>query len=135
MALIEEYCKEKDLNFDEARVYGKIGEELADAIFEGNLTCEVKTERNQWKKTGNIAIEYMSRGEWSGITTTKAEIWVHFLSFDGKVDGGGFVFKVKKLRDYISKNKDKLRRVFGGDDNTSHLILLNNKEIGEIYEL
>lgn len=135
MPVIEGYCKEKDIDFNKDLIYGKIGEKLVNDIFEGNLTCEVKTEKNRWKKTGNIAIEYMSRGKLSGISTTKAEIWVHFLSLDGKIDGGGFIFKVKRLRDYISTNKKKLRTVFGGDDNTSHLILLNKKEIGEIYEL
>ena len=134
MPIINGYCKEKDINFNKDLVYGKFGEKLALEIFEGNLTCEVKTERNIWKKTGNITIEFKSRGKPSGISTTKSEIWIHWLSVNGKIKGG-FVFKVKKLREYLKSNWSKLRKVKGGDNNTSDLILLNKKEIGNIYGL
>ena len=134
MAVINGYNKEKDIDFDKDLIYGKFGEELANNIFEGNFSSEVKTERNIWERTGNITIEFKSRGKPSGISTTKSEIWIHWLSVNGEIKGG-FIFKVKKLKAYIKENQGKLRKVKGGDNNTSDLILLNKEEIGSIYGL
>lgn len=134
MAIVNGYCKEKDIDFNKDLAYGKLGEELANNIFEGNLTCEVKTERDIWETTGNITIEFKSRGKLSGIATTKSEIWIHWLSINGEIKGG-FIFKVKELKLYIRQNWHTLRKVKGGDDNTSDLILLNKKEIGSVYGL
>ena len=134
MAIVNGYCKEKDIDFNKDLAYGKLGEELANNIFEGNLTCEVKTERDIWKRTGNITIEFQSRGKPSGISTTKSEIWIHWLSVNGKIKGG-FIFKVEKLKIYLKQNWNKLRKTTGGDDNTSDLILLNKEEIGNVYGL
>lgn len=134
MPVINGYCKEKDIDFDKDLTYGKLGEKLANNIFEGNFSCEVKTERDIWERTGNITIEFKSRGKPSGISTTKSEIWIHWLSVNGKIKGG-FIFKVKKLKRYLKQNWNKLRKTKGGDNNTSDLILLNKEEIGNVYGL
>jgi hypothetical protein len=45
-----------------------------------NKTIELKTERFQWEQTGNIFIEYESRGEPSGLAVTTADFWCHELA-------------------------------------------------------
>jgi len=110
---------EKDLD------YGKIGEFWVDDAL-SNGTVEVKTERDIWVKTGNIAIEIRGRdGRKSGISITEADTWIQLLSVDGVVKGG-FVFKVADLKRrmkelYASKNA---RLVMGGDDNATQMMLL-----------
>ena len=81
---LEEYQREKmtnnDSKFDIDLKYGQIREQLFADIMEGKEQVEVKTERGMWKTTGNIAIEWMSRGKLSGIATTEAYWWAHFLA-------------------------------------------------------
>ena len=48
-------------DFDIDLKYGLIKEQKVKDMFE-NCTIEVKSERNWWKKTGNIAVEYEYRG-------------------------------------------------------------------------
>ena len=57
MPLSEGYCKEYDLHVKEDMLFGKIGENFTKDLFEGNTKMEIKTERDIWKTTGNIAIE------------------------------------------------------------------------------
>ena len=53
---------------------GKEGERLVDSIFKSK---RLEVKRDFWiGRTGNIAIEYESRGNPSGISTTQAEYWV-----------------------------------------------------------
>lgn len=46
---------------------------------------EVKTERNWWKKTGNIAIELECNKKPSGINVTEAKYWVHAFQDEDKL--------------------------------------------------
>jgi len=55
-------------NFDIDLDFGKIYEEKVRKIFEGNGGIEVKTERDMWKRTGNIAIEIKYKGVPSGLS-------------------------------------------------------------------
>ena len=130
MPLTEGYCKSHDLHVEEDMLFGKIGEEFAQKLFEGNTKMEIKTERDIWEKTGNIAIEMRCKGKPSGISTTKSSVWLHFLSIDGVIKGG-FVFKVDQLKAKIKKlHKDgNLKVVMGGDDNASQMALLPIKEL------
>jgi hypothetical protein len=43
-------------------------------------SIELKTERHDWERTGNIIIEYQNDGRPSGIAITEAEWWVHELA-------------------------------------------------------
>ena len=88
--------------FDIDLEFGKIGEDFAEALFSHNTMVEVKTERDIWKTTGNIAIEIRCKGRPSGLSVTEAENWIHLLSYDGNIEGG-FIFKVSQLRDKIKK--------------------------------
>ena len=48
--------------FDIDLEFGKIGEDVTEALFQHNTKIEVKTERDIWKTTGNIAIEIRCKG-------------------------------------------------------------------------
>ena len=124
MPVTVDYKKDKfDIDLD----FGKVGEKVVEEMFEGDGTIEVKTERDIWKTSKNIAIEIRCRGKLSGISTTTAKKWIHML--DG--GGGGFIFPVKDLRNKIKKRQEdgKLRLVMGGDDNAAQLALLPIEEL------
>ena len=130
MPLTEGYCKGHDLKVEEDMLFGKIGEEFTQQLFEGNTKIEIKTERDIWKTTGNIAIEIRCKGKPSGISTTKSSVWIHLLSQNGVIKGG-FLFKVDLLKGKIKKlhEEGKLKMVMGGDDNQSQMALLPIKEL------
>ena len=121
MPLQEGYCKEFDLDLE----FGRMGEQFVEDMQVGNRKIEVKTERDIWKTTKNIAIEIRYKGKPSGLSTTESSVWIHLLSYDGEIEGG-FIFSVPKLKEMIkSLLKDKIGRlVMGGDDNMSQLALI-----------
>ena len=126
MPLTEGYVKGFDIDLK----FGKMGEKFVSEVLEGNSKVEVKTERDIWVKTGNIAIEMRCKGKPSGISTTESEVWIHLLSEKGVIKGG-FLFKVGELKGKI-KNLHKsgdLKIVMGGDDNLSQMALLPIKEL------
>ena len=122
---VTEYYKNDKFDIDLA--FGKVGEKAVEEMFEGDGKIEVKTEREIWQRTGNIAIEIRCRGKLSGISTTRAKTWIHML--DG--GGGGFIFPVEELRKKIKKRQEegKLKLTMGGDDNAAQLALLPIKEL------
>ena len=122
----EEYAKGFDLDLR----FGKLGEDFVKDIQDGNNKIEVKTERDIWKTTGNIAIEMRYKGSPSGISTTESSLWVHLLSYKGVIEGG-FMFNVDLLKEKIKKlhKEGDLKMVMGGDDNMSQMALLPIKEL------
>jgi hypothetical protein len=76
-----------------------------------NSKIEVKFDR-MTRKTGNVYIEYESRGNPSGIRTTEADYWAYFTQ-----DEECFVISTKKLKEKIIKLKP--RKIKGGDNNSS----------------
>ena len=126
MPLTEEYSKGFDLDLK----FGKLGEDIVKDMQVGNKKIEVKTERDIWKTTGNIAIELRYRGNPSGLSTTESSVWVHLLSHNGVIEGG-FMFKVDLLKEKIKKlhKSGGLKMVMGGDDNMSQMALLPIKEL------
>ena len=114
----------KDNKFDVDLEFGqKFEKSLAKILSVGKV--EVKTERDMWKKTGNVAIELASRGKLSGLNTTKADWWCQALSLNGDIVGL-HLWPVEQLK-YIVKQSVKMGRgkvVMGGDDNTSELALI-----------
>ena len=116
--------------FDLDLKFGHFGEDFVRDMQKGNTKIEVKTERDKWKSTGNIAIEIRYNGEPSGLSTTGSEVWIHLLSYNGKIEGG-FIFNVedlkKKIKDLLAEKKAKM--VMGGDFNMSQMILLPIKEL------
>jgi len=121
MKATEGYVKGFDLDLK----FGKLGEDFVRDIQDGNNKIEVKTERDIWKTTGNIAIELRYNGSPSGISSTDSNLWVHLLSYNGVIEGG-FMFKVDQLRDKIKKlhKQGDLKMVMGGDNNMSQMALL-----------
>ena len=130
MPLTEGYCKEYDLHVKEDMLFGRIGEEFTRELFEGNTKMEIKTERDIWKTTGNIAIEIRCKGKPSGISTTESSVWLQLLSYKGVIEGG-FILKVDLLKDKIKKlqKSGDLKMVMGGDFNKSQMVLLPIKEL------
>ena len=73
-----------DIDFD----FGVFSEQQLIDMFENNGKVEVKTERDMWKQTGNIAIEFKYKGKPSGISSTMslgsiADVPDQVVSFDG----------------------------------------------------
>ena len=117
--------EEVQLKFDHDLEFGRLGEDFVKAFQSKNTKVEVKTERDIWKTTGNIAIEIRCRGKLSGISATEAETWIHLLSYNNVIEGG-FIFKTQLLRDKIKKLKEDgdIKIVMGGDDNMSQMVLI-----------
>ena len=116
--------------FDHDLAFGKLGEDFVKNFQSENNKIEVKTERDIWKTTKNIAIEIRCRGKKSGISVTEAQTWIHLLSYKNKIEGG-FVFQTKYLKDKIvemHKNKT-IKIVMGGDDNMSQMVLIPIKDL------
>ena len=119
----------KDNKFDVDLKFGeKFEKSLAKMLSIDKV--EIKTERDIWKKTGNIAIELASRGKLSGLNTTEAEWWAQVLTIKGEIEGV-LIFPVKKLKKIVKKSvfKGEGRMVMGGDDNTSEIALIPLKEL------
>lgn len=117
-----------DKRFDIDLQYGQVFEQkVADML--QNKKIEVKTERDMWKSTGNIVIEFESRGKPSGIASTEAEYWFHNLAI-GEDIVMTLVFPTKTLRNYITQNMPRMVR--GGDNNTSRLYLIKLQELVKI---
>ena len=73
--------------FDLDLKFGLLGEDFVKDMQNGNTMIEVKTERDKWKNTGNIAIEIRCNSVPSGISTTGSSVWIHLLSYNGKMEG------------------------------------------------
>lgn len=103
---------------------------LARLLADAELKIEVKTETWQWRRTGNICIEYRNRGKLSGISTTEATHWVHELCDDqGKVRFR-ILFEVDELKRLCREAHRLGRYKLGvGDDGQSDVILLRLKDI------
>ena len=127
MPLSEDYINNKfDLDLD----FGKVGEKYIEQVFEGDGRIEVKTERDIWATTGNIAIEVRCRGKLSGISPTDARTWIQLLSIKNTIKGG-FVMPVKQLKSRIKElhESGEARLVMGGEDDASQMVLLPIKKL------
>ena len=112
--------------FDIDLQYGKVREkEVAEML--QDKTIEVKSERNVWQKTGNIAIEFESYGKASGINSTESDYWWHNLCIDDDTFCT-LVFNTKSLKKIIN-NLDYKKIVNGGDHNASRMYLLNLQKL------
>jgi hypothetical protein len=121
-----EPCVEDRKKFDIDLEYGKVREQLvADMLQDKKI--EVKSERDVWQKTGNIAIEYECYGKPSGINATESDYWFHNLCI-GEDVFATLVFDTNSLRRIID-NLDSKKSVSGGDNNASRMYLLNLKKL------
>ena len=112
--------------------YGQDRENKLAAIFDTDkFKVEVKTERDWWYKTGNIAIEIECRGKPSGLYATEADYWVHILHKDGK-DYCKLFFDVPTLKEIAFKYVDNTKMI--GDNFASKCILIPLKELFDVKE-
>jgi hypothetical protein len=101
------------------------GETWFDEIV-SNRKFEVKTDRLS-AKTGNIYIEYESRGKPSGIKTTQADYWVYKVT-----ENKAIVIKTEELIQIVRQliiDKKAIPNVRGGDNNTSIGVLVKIKDL------
>lgn len=93
-------------------------------------TIEVKLDLLT-QKTGNIAIEYRSRGKKSGISTTKAKYWAFVISIENKEyeEFPIVVITTEYLKEIARKYYKLGRTIRGGDNNTSEMVLVPIKDI------
>ena len=118
--------KEDRKKFDIDLEYGKVREQMvADMLQDKKI--EVKSERDVWQKTGNIAIEYECYGKPSGINATESDYWFHNLCI-GEDTFATIVFDTNSLKRIIN-NLDYKRSVSGGDNNASRMYLLNLQKL------
>lgn len=100
--------------------FGEKAEDWVNDIFNGGKKIEVKYDRKS-HKTGNVFIEYESRGKKSGILATDADYWIY------KIEGTECAiilpvpYLLNKLKEFY-KNKMYLKN--GGDNDTSKGFLI-----------
>lgn len=102
---------------------GKKTEQLLGSILE-NDKIEVKDDSAKSAKTGNVFVEFESRGKSSGIASSQADWWAIKTSEDSFV-----IVSAKKLKE-LSRKYYKLNRIVrGGDNNTSIGVLIPREEL------
>ena len=117
----------KNNKFDIDLKYGQEREQkIVSLLDQDKNKIEVKTERDWWAKTGNIAIEIECWGKPSGLSVTQADYWVHILAL-GTDDFCKLIFEVPKLKKITEKFKKNYRMI--GDHNASKCILIPLKEL------
>ena len=114
--------------FDKDLKYGQERENRIVSILDKDKTkMEVKTERDWWFKTNNIAIEVECHGKPSGIKATESDYWFHNLCIDDE-EYCTLVFKTETLKKIVDKI-DKFKSVSGGDHNASKMILISLQKL------
>jgi hypothetical protein len=106
-------------NFEFDLQLGQVAERNLGYLFDN---CKVEVKRDFLAlKTGNIYVEYESRGKSSGLSKTKAN-WYAFVLSEQLV----IFIETEKLK-HICRTKGEIK--FGGDNNTSKGIVLPIKEL------
>ena len=108
--------------------YGKVEDLIKDMLQDKKI--EVKSERDVWKRTGNIAIEYQCYGKPSGINATEADYWFHNLCV-GEDVYATLVFKTENLKKIIDSLERKVS-VSGGDHNASRMYLVSLQKLFDV---
>ena len=115
--------------FDIDLKYGQLREKKVHDIF-SNKKIEVKTERDWWFKTGNIALEYECNGKPSGINATESDYWIQILA-KGNKNHCMLVFEVKELKKIVKKYKEQYTRMVG-DRNASKCVILTIRKLFDV---
>jgi hypothetical protein len=122
----------KDSKFDLQLSKALISERrLADVFAFGNFDTkiELKSESWQWRRTGNIAIEYMRDGKPCGIAVTEADYWVHELCDDNEKTLLYLMVSVDRLKALARAAIKGGRSRQGGDGMRSRMALINVSEL------
>ena len=117
--------KKFDIDFDFGTQYEQ---SLANILKLGKV--EVKTERDKWNSTRNIAIELSCNDSLSGLNTTEADYWAHILTLNGDVKGI-ILLPVERLKEIVklSVHDGNGRVVMGGDNDASEIALIPLKDL------
>jgi len=107
-------------SFNHDLAFGENAEDWVYNIFNSGKKIEVKYDRIA-HETGNVFIEYVSRGKPSGISTTDADYWVYKIEKTGCAIVLPVPFLKDKLREYY---KEDMYLKDGGDNNTSKGFLI-----------
>ena len=117
-----EYCSD----FTHDLKIGQEGEKLFAEMVEGDKV-EIKTEQDQYKDTGNVFVEFSSRGKASGIAITEAKWWAINFMIKGEHQSTS-ILSTDRLKKMV-KERGKYRIVNGGDNNTSRGFLVPIKDL------
>ena len=109
--------------------YGKVREDMIKEMLQ-DKKIEVKSERDVWKRTGNIAIEYECYGKPSGINATEADYWFHNLCV-GEDIYATLIFKTENLKKILDSLERKVS-VNGGDHNASRMYLISLQKLFDV---
>jgi|TARA_B100000073_G_C23289984_1_gene394151 hypothetical protein len=115
-------------NFDLCLEFGEKYENEFQKIVESKQ-IEIKTDR-KCQKTGNVFVEYESRGKESGIKTTTASYWVFCIWTEAYKEQTYLFIPTRRLKKLI-KTKD-YKIASGGDNFTSKGFLVPK---GDLLEL
>ena len=117
-----DYCND----FSHDLKFGQVGEKIIGELF-SNKKIEVK--RDKWIcKSGNLAIEYESRGKPSGLAKSEADYWCFIVSGDMEDKIILFV-EAEKLKEIARKYYEQGKIKNMGDNNTSKAVLIPFKEL------
>lgn len=102
----------------------KVGQEAEQALGDilENKTIEVKRDLKA-KTTGNVFVEFESRGKPSGIATSEADFWCFALEERYVIISAD---ELKKLVEPLKGTQSERR---GGDSNTSRGVLIKTKDL------
>ena len=110
-------------NFSHDLEVGQVGEKALGNILE-NSKIEVKTDFGT-QSTGNVFVEYESRGRPSGIATSEADYWAFIISQSQII-----IIRTETLKDIArGQFSNPSRLVLGGDNNTSKGVLIKVEEL------
>lgn len=105
----------------------KYDNDLLCKIGNKKFTCEVKYD---WlaDKTGNLAIEHHNskQDKPSGISVTKADLWVHVIR-DGE-NNTAWVTTVANLKKFV-ETKEPFKKIVAGGDKNSNMYLYRVDDI------
>jgi CRISPR/Cas system endoribonuclease Cas6 (RAMP superfamily) len=110
--------------FDIDLLEGEYAERMVKELLEGQRgTIEVKRDYKV-SDTGNIAIEYESRGHKSGIATTEATWWAIVLDGNQFAHQMIILIKTNRLKEIAREFYKTNNHVSGGDKSTSKMVLI-----------
>jgi len=104
--------------------FGEKAEDWISELFSDGRKIEIKYDRMA-HHTGNIFVEYESRGKFSGISTTKANYWI-FVIYKKEA---AIIVNVKKLKEICRIAYQLGHIVKGGDNDTSKGLLIPMNQI------
>jgi len=117
--------------FDLDLKYGQEGEKWL-SLLADEKKMEIKRD-NMWHKTGNIYIEYLYKGEPSGISITEADYFAVILSKLGK-QMAVFIWETAGLKSALKRlaHAGKIKIKSGGDNNLTKGFIIPIEYLGTL---